>query len=242
MRIVALDTSNQPMSVALWGEQGLIVEKTTTIKRNHSVQLMPAIDELMQEAGWKVSDLDRVAVAKGPGSYTGVRIGVTVAKTLAWAGDLELVGVSSLKALAGNGMRKEGHLISPIFDARRENIYTGLYQVDKDLNLKQIEEDTHISAREWAEFLATKNQKIEVIGKDYSKFEEVFESALGENLLRSSNSNQVPKAGTLAEIALNEKPVDIHTFAPEYTKLAEAEEKWKEAHPHHKGGGFVEKI
>lgn len=242
MRIVAIDTSNQPMSVALWDEEGVVAEKTTTFKRNHSVQLMPAIAELMKEAGWEVNDLDRVAVAKGPGSYTGVRIGVTVAKTLAWTANLDLVGISSLHVLAGNADRIEGQLVAPIFDARRGNLYTGLYQVDAKGQLLQIEPDTHIAAEKWADYIASKETSIEVIGRDFAKHQELFKEKLQDHLYRTPEHRQTPRASVLAELAQKEEPVEIHTFAPEYTKLAEAEEKWKEAHPEQEGGVFVEKI
>jgi tRNA threonylcarbamoyladenosine biosynthesis protein TsaB len=242
MRIIAIDTSNQPMSVALFDDQGIVAERTTTIKRNHSIQLMPAIESMMKEANWSVSDLDRVAVAKGPGSYTGVRIGVTVAKTLAWTANLELVGVSSLKMLAGNASLEKGKFISPLFDARRGNIYTGLYQVNDAGKLVQVEEDTHISAEEWASFLQKKEQPIEIIGQDASKHTELFEKALNERLIIGPKNRQIARASVLAELALEEEPVEIHTFTPEYTKLAEAEEKWKAAHPDQAGGVFVEKI
>lgn len=242
MRILAIDTSNQPMSVALMDEEGILAERTTNIKRNHSIQLMPAVDEMMKDAGWKVSDLDRIAVAKGPGSYTGVRIGVTVAKTLAWTAGLELVGVSSLKVLAGNASLKKDNLISPVFDARRGNIYSSLYQVGKNGELNQLEADTHISAEKWADFLAQKEMPVECIGQDIIKHEGAFKQSLGKYFIVGPKNRQIPRAGVLAELAEKEKPVDIHTFVPEYSKLAEAEQKWKDAHPNYDGGDFVEKI
>src|SRR5699024_7924631 len=94
MRVLAIDTSNQTMSVAVKEGEFVVGELTTHIKRNHSERLMPAIENLMNEVGWTPSSLDRIAVAQGPGSYTGLRIGVTVAKTLAWTLQKELVGVS----------------------------------------------------------------------------------------------------------------------------------------------------
>lgn len=242
MRILAIDTSNQPMSVALIDEKGIVAERITNVKRNHSVQLMPAVEEMMKEIGWKVKDLDRIAVAKGPGSYTGVRIGVTVAKTLAWTAGIELVGVSSLKVLAGNAGQQTNQLIAPIFDARRGNLYTGLYRWNKNGHLVQLEEDLHVSSEKWAKFLEGKEQPVEVIGQDLDKHEKMFKEILKEQFRKSSKNHQVPRASVLAELALKEQPVDIHTFAPEYTKLTEAEEKWKEAHPNQKGGVFVEKI
>src|SRR5690554_6176022 len=102
MKILAFDTSNQPMSVAVVEDNKVLAEITVNIKRNHSIQLMPAIDEMLEQAKLTIDDIDRVAVAEGPGSYTGLRIAVTIAKSLAWTKEIELVGVSSLKLVAAN--------------------------------------------------------------------------------------------------------------------------------------------
>ena len=86
---------------------------------------MPAIEEIFTKVGMTPTEIDAIAVSEGPGSYTGVRIGVTIAKTLAWTLKKPLVGVSSLKAIAANGLFFDG-LICPIVDARRGNVYAGL--------------------------------------------------------------------------------------------------------------------
>ena len=90
---------------------------------------MPAIIKVLQSAHVDKKDLDAIVVAEGPGSYTGLRIGVTVAKTLAYALNIKLYGVSSLKALAAT-VSKTNQLIVPIFDARREAVYAGVYYYD----------------------------------------------------------------------------------------------------------------
>lgn len=108
---------------------------------------MPAIDELLKECGLKPSDLTQIAVAKGPGSYTGVRIGVTIAKTLAWSLNIPVKTVSSLEVLAANGRFFQG-LICPLFDARRGQVYTGLYQY-RDGKLHGLEEDQNILLEDW---------------------------------------------------------------------------------------------
>src|SRR3954451_3344025 len=103
---------------------------------------MPAIETLLKDCETTPSELDKIVVAKGPGSYTGVRIGVTIAKTLAWTLKIPLSGVSSLEVLAANGRYFDG-LISPLFDARRGQLYTGLYEMEKD-SLKTVIEDCNI--------------------------------------------------------------------------------------------------
>lgn len=242
MRILAIDTSNQLMSVALVDDDRLIIERTVNVKRNHSIQLMPAIEEIMKEAEWKPKDLTRIVVAKGPGSYTGVRIGVTVAKTLAFSLNINLVGVSSLEVLAGNGSLIEGSYCVPLFDARRGNIYTGLYQYQND-KLVQVEKDTHISAEQWAHFLKELDGPIQLLGEDRNKHMEVFKKECGEHLIELPMSRHYARASVLAERGKNLEPVDKHVFEPEYLKLAEAEQNWMEAHPDFvQGGGWIEKL
>jgi len=147
--MLALDTSTSNMTLALLQEGALIAEHHTEAVRNHSVQLLPHIQQLLSGAGIRPKDLASVAVGQGPGSYTGVRIGVTAAKTFAWSLGIPLYGVSSLKALALSGWRQyeqsesrvsedfrkvnaaesaeDMQWIIPLMDARRGQAFTGLY-------------------------------------------------------------------------------------------------------------------
>src|SRR5438309_6062986 len=144
MNVLAIDTSNYSLGIALVNQEQVIGEYITNMKKNHSIRVMPAIEKLMQDCEMKPTDLEKIVVAKGPGSYTGVRIGVTIAKTLAWTLNIPLVGISSLEALAANGRYFNG-LLSPLFDARRGQIYTGLYHF-KENNLQTVLEDTNVLA------------------------------------------------------------------------------------------------
>ena len=131
MNVLAIDTSNYSLGIALVNQEQVIGEYITNMKKNHSIRVMPAIEKLMQDCEMKPTDVEKIVVAKGPGSYTGVRIGVTIAKTLAWTLNIPLVGISSLEALAAGAGRYFDGCISPLFDARRGQIYTGLYQYRK---------------------------------------------------------------------------------------------------------------
>ncbi|EXJ23589.1 TsaB protein, required for threonylcarbamoyladenosine (t(6)A) formation in tRNA [Alkalibacterium sp. AK22] len=242
MKILGIDTSNQAMSIALVDEDGLVIEKTVNIKRNHSIQLMPSIEALFGEANWVPKDIDRVAVASGPGSYTGVRIGVTVAKTLAYAVGAELVGVSSLHVLAGNGEQIPGSFIVPLFDARRGNIYTGLYHYQQGV-CRPVQTDTHIAIEKWADFLEGLQAPVQLVGTDVNKHMDVLNNRLGDRLLLLAPSQTLPRASVLAELARDKKPEVVHTFEPSYLKLAEAEQKWMETQTEESlGGGWIEKL
>jgi len=242
MKILAIDTSNQVMTVALLEDDHLIAEHLINVKRNHSIQLMPAIEDLLREADWEPKDLTRIVVAKGPGSYTGVRIGVTVAKALAFSLNIELVGVSSLEVLAANGSLIEGSYCVPIFDARRGNIYTGLYQY-KNSRLENVEKDTHISAEKWAEVLKRLKGPIQLLGEDRLKHMGLFKKECGDRLIELPASRHYSRASVLAERGRLLEPENTHLFEPEYLKLAEAEQNWMEAHPDfEQGGGWIEKL
>ena len=96
MKVLAFDTSSKALSLAILEDKQVLAETTINIKKNHSITLMPAIDFLMASLDWTPKDLDRIVVAEGPGSYTGLRIAVATAKTLAHTLNIELVGMSSL--------------------------------------------------------------------------------------------------------------------------------------------------
>lgn len=239
MRVLAIDTSNQTMSVAVKDGAFIVGELTTYIKRNHSERLMGAIEELMKDTSIRPETLDRIAVAQGPGSYTGLRIGVTVAKTLAWSLGKELVGVSSLEVLAAN---REGspNLLVPLFDARRNNVYTGLYK-SGPTGIESVLADRHIQADQWAEELAKTEGKIELIGPDAIQYHETFARVLKDRLVSIPSKDVLPRAGVLASLAEKKQPVEPHLFLPVYLKMAEAEENWLQQNPGQGGGDYIEK-
>jgi len=139
--MLAFDTATSAMTAAVLRGGRPVRESFFRAERNHSIRLVPALRDLLADAGVDVRDLAAVAVGVGPGSYTGVRIGVTVAKTMAWSLGLPAVAVSTLSALAWRGRRlalgaggpDAGRLwVVPVLDARRGRVYTGLYASEGD--------------------------------------------------------------------------------------------------------------
>ncbi len=130
-RILALDTSSAAQAVAVIDETGVLFESNSLAERNHSVNLMPEIERALRESGTDKRELGGIAVGIGPGSYTGVRIAVTTAKTLAWALKLPVAAVSSLEAQAASGLEMAAPQgrgwIVPLVDARRGQAYTALF-------------------------------------------------------------------------------------------------------------------
>ena len=123
---LGIDTSHTPLAVAVVKDEQVLAAFQSSMKITHSIGTMPAIEELMEKADIKPSEIDAIAVAKGPGSYTGVRIGVTIGKTLAWTLNVPIVSVSSLHVLAENAPYFPG-VVCAIMDARRGNVFAGIY-------------------------------------------------------------------------------------------------------------------
>ncbi|HBZ09785.1 MAG TPA: tRNA (adenosine(37)-N6)-threonylcarbamoyltransferase complex dimerization subunit type 1 TsaB [Bacillus bacterium] len=226
MRILAIDTSNDVLGVGLVDETKVIGEYITNLKKNHSIRVMPAIERLLADCETKPSELDKIVVAGGPGSYTGVRIGVTIAKTMAWSLGIPLSNVSSLAVLAASGRYFPG-LVSPLFDARRGLIYTGLYRVQGHEPVV-LKEDCNIPAAQWAEILKETNEPILFIGNDINIHSETFSSVLEEKAHFAAAGEFNPRPGELGLLGISRPEENIHTFTPNYIRLVEAEAKWLE--------------
>lgn len=226
MKILAIDTSNHPLGIAVINNDKVIGEYITNMKKNHSIRVMPAIEALLQECELEPEDLAKIVVAKGPGSYTGVRIGVTIAKTLAWALKIPLVGVSSLAVSAASAGRYFNGYLSPLFDARRGQIYTGLYQF-QDGKLNVVEKDRIVLAEDWAAHLKELCKPVLFIGNDLAIHREVFEQ-LGEQAVFAEITEHNPRPSELALLGRDLEGEEIHSFVPNYIRLAEAEAKWLE--------------
>ncbi|MFC0525830.1 tRNA (adenosine(37)-N6)-threonylcarbamoyltransferase complex dimerization subunit type 1 TsaB [Pontibacillus salicampi] len=226
MNILAIDTSNQALGVALMKDNVLAADYQLNIKRNHSVQLMPAIHRLMEEAEMKPKELDCIAVAHGPGSFTGVRIGLTTAKTLAWTLSIPIVPVSSLEVAAYNAVAHTGY-VCPFFDARRGLVYTGLYKAN-GAELTPVGEEINTKMTDWLGHLQSLQQPVLFISSDMALHEENITEVLGDNAIIPDAPVHLPKAGMLAHIAKRKQAVSVHEITPNYLRLAEAESKWLE--------------
>ena len=217
MKLLAFDTSNQALSLAILEDEHLLAQTTLNIKKNHSITLMPAIDFLMNSLDMKPTDLDRIVAAQGPGSYTGLRIAVATAKTLAHTLKIELVGVSSLLALVPEQV--EG-LVIPIMDARRNNVYAGFYQSGQ-----AVRPEAHLPLVEVLEIAGATNQPVTFVGET-ATFAEQIKDALPQAAIQST----LPDAVAIGRLGLDLPAQSIHDFVPNYLKRVEAEENWLKTH------------
>ncbi|MEN0658345.1 tRNA (adenosine(37)-N6)-threonylcarbamoyltransferase complex dimerization subunit type 1 TsaB [Caldifermentibacillus hisashii] len=226
MNILAIDTSTNVLGVGIASNEKIIGEYITNIKRNHSTRVLPAIDFLLKDCGMDIKEINKIIVANGPGSYTGLRIGLTIGKTLAWTLNIPIVGVSSLKLMAASARYFDGY-ISPVMDARRGNIFTGLYEY-KEGKLMQAVDDQHIPTEEWCKLLKTFDKPVLFLGNDVVIHEQVIVTQLAKQVQFAPITVNIPKPGELALLAKDLKEENVHSFAPNYLRLAEAEAKWRE--------------
>ncbi|WP_108672159.1 tRNA (adenosine(37)-N6)-threonylcarbamoyltransferase complex dimerization subunit type 1 TsaB [Peribacillus acanthi] len=224
MKVLALDTSNYVLGIALLDGNTVIGEYITNLKKNHSVRAMPAIQQLMKECEVEPKELGKIIVANGPGSYTGVRIGVTIAKTLAWTLGIPIVGVSSLEVIAANGRYFDGY-ISPLFDGRRGQIYTGLYRY-VDGSLENVIPDGILQSSEWAQTMYNKDKPVLFIGNDLPLHREIIGEIMQERAFFASESMYNPRPSELAYLGLLKEATEVHSFVPNYVRMAEAETNW----------------
>lgn len=228
MKIAAFDTSSKALTLAILEDETLLAQMTLNIKKNHSITLMPAIDFLTNSLDMKPTDLDRIVVAQGPGSYTGLRIAVATAKTLAHTLNIELVGVSSLLALVPEQV--EG-LVIPVMDARRNNVYAGFYQSGQ-----AVWPEAHLPLAEVLEIAGAANQSVTFVGET-AAFTEQIEVALPQATLQPT----LPNAAAVGRLGLDLPSQSIHDFVPNYLKRVEAEENWLKNHTE-SGESYIKRL
>ena len=228
MKVLAFDTSSKALSLAILEDKQVLAETTINIKKNHSITLMPAIDFLMNSLDMKPTDLHRIVVAQGPGSYTGLRIAVATAKTLAHTLKIELVGVSSLLALVPEQV--EG-LVIPVMDARRNNVYAGFYQSGQ-----AVWPEAHLPLAEVLEIAGAANQSVTFVGET-AAFTEQIEVALPQATLQPT----LPNAAAVGRLGLDLPSQSIHDFVPNYLKRVEAEENWLKNHTE-SGESYIKRL
>lgn len=227
MKVLAFDTSSKALSLAILEDKQVLAETMINIKKNHSITLMPAIDFLMASLDWTPKDLDRIVVAEGPGSYTGLRIAVATAKTLAHTLNIELVGMSSLLALVP--YQQEG-LFVPLMDARRNNVYAGFYE-----NAKPVMPEAHLSFAEVLEKV-TDAEQVTFVGEVGA-----FVEQIQEHLPQANYQETLPNAANLVLWAWDKKADSLHDFVPNYLKRVEAEENWLKNHTE-SGESYIKRL
>lgn len=226
MKLLALDTSSITATVALLDDDKLMGEYTLNHKKNHSQKLMPMIEELLNSCSVKPKGIDVFAASIGPGSFTGLRIGIATMAAMAQALDKKVVGVPTLEALAYNLYNING-LICPIIDAQRDLVYTALYQWI-DGYMVEIMKQQVISIDGLIDILKTKKERIFFIGDALEKFDQNLKDGLGQQFAIPPSKLLIPSASSVAEIAKIKIEKDIITdITPIYMRKSGAEVQYE---------------
>ena len=214
MLILGIDTSTKICTCSIFdSENGVIAETSLSVKKNHSNIVMPIVDNLFKISDLNINDIDKIAVAIGPGSFTGVRIALGIAKGLAMALNKPLIAVNELDILEAIASGNENEII-PLIDARKERVYykyQGNYVDDYLINL--------ISNFD-------KNKKYVFVGDGATNYENILKDNLGDNAIILPMYNAFPRASILCELALNKEEANIYTLEPEYISKSRAEKKF----------------
>ena len=229
MLILAFETSAKAGSVALLDEKKLLGENYQNTGLTHSQTLMVMAEDLLKQCGKAVSDVTAVAVAEGPGSFTGVRIGVAAAKGFAWGGQLPCCGVSTLEAMAESLGIWQGY-VCPCMDARRSQVYNALFYANQG-RVERISEDRAIALADLAQELQALKEPIFLVGD-------------GSNLTYSTLSAEIPGLVLPPEHRMHQRAVGVALLAakkiaagevcdgnaltPNYLRLSQAERERNE--------------
>lgn len=226
MKIFAVDTSSAVATAAIIDENKLICECVLNNKLTHSQTLMPMIDDVFKKSELTPSDIDVFAVSNGPGSFTGLRIGVTTVKGLAHATGKQVVGVNTLEALAYN-LPFCPYIISPIMDARREQVYNAFYRFENG-KLKEIVEPRAVALSDCLTELQKCGEKVVFLGDGVPVFKEKIKEALGENALFAPQTANAQRASAVAEAAKNKESIHYSKLVPVYLRVSQAERELEE--------------
>ncbi|MDH5100220.1 tRNA (adenosine(37)-N6)-threonylcarbamoyltransferase complex dimerization subunit type 1 TsaB [Lactobacillus kefiranofaciens] len=244
MKILSVSTATNHLSVALNDGQQVIVEKNEQDERNHSEHLDPLIDEILKDNNLTLKDIDRFAVAIGPGSYTGLRIGITTVKMFASILSKEVVGISTLQALA-KGVKEEALVITGL-DARNNNYFAAGY-LSRDVQQNVIPDGHYnidVLIKAIQEYVA-KNEvkKIVFVGSGLKKQDEKIKS-LGIPYEYGTDEQNVIHAGLIGQLAENAIPVDPDKLLPRYLHRTQAEVDWhkKTGKPFEPDSHYVEEV
>ncbi|HWI54224.1 MAG TPA: tRNA (adenosine(37)-N6)-threonylcarbamoyltransferase complex dimerization subunit type 1 TsaB, partial [Desulfobacteria bacterium] len=198
--------------------------------QTHSQNIIPMIQQVMDDSGITPKDLNGIAVTGGPGSFTGLRIGMSVAKTMALVLNIPVAAISTLEALAWNLYRTEG-LICPVLDAKKSEVYTCIYS-SAGLGLAELIKPAALGIDALIEEVSRFDGPVTFLGDAVPVYGEIIREKLGQRALFASKINGFPRASAAAELGLariTESNFDDVTFLqPVYLRKSEAELTWEQ--------------
>jgi len=229
LKILAVDTSSLAATVAIMNDGMLLGEYTIIHKKTHSQKIMPMISELMKSVEVKPSDIDIYAASSGPGSFTGLRIGVTTIKALAYAVNKPVVSVPTLDALAYNIPMTESY-ICPILDARNNQVFTAIYKWEGSKQ-SNITEYMGIHIEELVQLIKGKNHKVIFVGDAVKTHKDYLRSELGDKCEFAPGHLMLQRAASVAQLAFiraSEGMIEnCFDMVPFYLRKSQAEREYE---------------
>ncbi len=227
MKVLGLETATTAGSIAIVDDnEGLISEVKINIKVAHAERLMNSVDWLFKSSKISINEIDAFAISIGPGSFTGLRIGLSTAKGLSYATNKPIVPVPTLDAFART-LPFCSHFICPMLDARKNEIYTGLYKWGDEM-LKKVIPETAIRP---SDFLKEIKEPTVFMGDGVKIYKKLITDTLKSNAIFAPTSKMSPSASIVAEIVIEKLKEGIFTdpvsLTPFYIRKSEAEIRWK---------------
>jgi len=222
MKVLAIDTASKTCSVSIVEEDRIVLEKISHEEKTHSQRLMPMIAEVLEETHLALEQIDHIACNRGPGSFTGVRIGIATAKAFADVYPMQVAGISALEGLAYN-IEQEGYIM-PIIDAKHENVYSALYKREgKDCYLCQEEKAESIEEM-LARFAIIKNEPVVCVG-DGSKVHKELLKSFFPRIQLAEEVKDIQYSSSIAKAAMRrwERKEMQEPLIPKYLRKAQAE-------------------
>lgn len=223
MKVLGIDTSTLMTTCAVMEDENLLGEFSLSLDMSHSEALVPMIQQLMENLKLKITDIDLFAVASGPGSFTGLRIGLATAKSFAHVTGKPLVGVSSLETLAMALPYQP--VVASMMDARRDRVFTGVYRM-----LEYPEEllsPDAIPVDELIEYFRSLNENILLVGDGAVVYGELFKSALGEKAVFAPGHLNLSSGSAVCRLGSKKykegHTEDIFVMAPDYLRDSQAQ-------------------
>lgn len=230
MYILGIDTATRVAGAAVIGDDRLIAERFIHNLQTHSQNIIPMIQQVIDDSGITPQDLDGIAVTGGPGSFTGLRIGMSVAKAMALVLNIPVAAISTLEVLAWNLYRTEG-LICPVLDAKKNEVYTCIYK-SVDSGIAELIKPAALSLDALIKELSRFEGPVTFLGDAVPVYGDIIRERLGQQALFATKVNSFPRASAAAELALaritESNPGDSTFLQPVYLRKSEAEITWEQ--------------
>jgi len=229
LKVLAIDTSSVVATCAVLDEEKLLGEYTLNQDMTHSERLIPMVKTLMDSLKLKPENIDLFAGSVGPGSFTGLRIGLATIKGLAHVVDKSVIGISTLEALAFN-VPFDG-IVIPIMDARRDRVYTGIYRWENG-KLINIMKPTILNINELLDIVDSKYEKVLFNGDGTLVFKDRIDEKLKDKALYAPISLNMAKASSIGELALLKweegSQENYFNLSPDYLRESQAQRQLNE--------------